>query len=123
MPSLRNVHSRVTALEARLPALNLANESLTPAQQTELVARLAAIKVATGEDLTPVLERHALARSTADRETVMRSCTDRELHLLLVLRGEALDDERDTSGAFTDEERAAIAAACTGWGQLENGKE
>ncbi len=124
MPSLRNVHNRLAALEARLPTLGVEDDPSTPAQGIELTRRLAALQAATGDDLTPVLERNALARSTADKEAAIRSCTIRELQLLLVLRGEALDDDGQyTRGSFTDEERAAIAAACAGWGQLEHGKE
>ncbi len=119
MPSVRNVHSRLAALEARLPAPAVDDDALTPAQCAELARRVAAIKAATGDDLLPILERSALAENAAAKEVVMRACTLRELYLFVVLRGDALDDDgRFTRGRFTDEERAAIAAACTGWGQL-----
>ncbi len=119
MPSVRNVHNRLAALEARLPALAVDDDAPTPTQGVELTRRLSALQAATGDDLTPILERNALARSKADKEAALRACTVRELYLLLVLRGEALNDEGDdTRGTFTDEERAAIAASCTGWGQL-----
>ena len=119
MPSLRNVHSRLAALEARFPAPMVDDDTSTPTQGAELTRRLAALQAATGDDLTPILERNALAQSKADKEAAMRSCTVRDLHLLLVLRGEALDDEgRYTHGTFTDEERTAIVAACGGWGPL-----
>jgi len=119
MPSLRNVHSRLAALEARPPASAVDDAPPTPAQCAELARRVAAIKAATGDDLIPLMERYALAGNEADREAAIRACTLRELHLCVVLRGEALDDEGGyTRGAFTDEERVAIAAACAGWDPL-----
>ncbi len=119
MPSLRSVHSRLSALEARLPAPLVDDDTSSPTQGVELTRRLFALQAATGDDLTPILERNALARSTADKDAALRSCTVRELHLLLVLRGEALDGEGHyTRGTFTDEERAAIVAACGAWGPL-----
>ncbi len=119
MPSLRSVHSRLAALEARLPAPLVDEDTLPSTQGVELTRRLSALQAATGDDLTPILERNALARSTADKDAALRACTVRELHLLLVLRGEALDDQGDyTRGTFTDEERAAIVAACGAWGPL-----
>lgn len=111
----KGLESRLIALEARPSAPVVESAIATPARQAELGRRLAVLKAATGDDLMPILERHALARNHADIDAVMRACTVRDLHLLLVVRGDYLDDEgRYTRGNFTDLERGAIVAACVG---------
>ncbi len=114
--AIKGLESRLIALETRFPAPVVENAISTPARQTELAMRLAAINAATGDDLMPILERYALARSKADRDSVMHSCTVRDLHLLLVARGDCLDEEGHyTRGNFTDGEREAIVGVQPGY--------
>jgi len=62
MPSLRSVHNRLAALEARLPAPLVDEDTLPPTQGVELTRRLSALQAAAGDDRAVLLERNALAR-------------------------------------------------------------
>ncbi len=113
---MARLDSRVARLERSRPAPPEAPRPLTAAEAAELDRRVAAITAAVGDDVTALLQRFEGARTEQDCCIVLRSCTDRDLVLLLALKGMPLDDGRlfDDEGVTTAE-RETLASLCRGW--------
>lgn len=89
----------------------------TPEQQEALRARIVAVWEATGEDIVPAIERYHGAPTARAAAEVLTTWTDRELMLYCLVTGhKPIGDDYGCKRAFTDDERARLAASSTGWG-------